>query len=83
MTAIFRPEGAMEQAGGPWSPGMLQGSATTALMTREVERLSSGARARDRWLHPSYKLLQVRRHLPHPFGGQIVGGEEGFQRQLL
>ena len=36
MTAIFRPEGplfrAMEQAGGPWSPEMLQGSATTALM---------------------------------------------------
>ena len=44
MTAIFRPEGplfrATEQAGGPWSPDMLQGSATTALMTREVERLA-------------------------------------------
>ena len=40
MTAIFRPEGplfrATEHAGGPWSPEMLQGSATTALMTREV-----------------------------------------------
>src|SRR5512134_2202127 len=44
MTAIFRPEGplfrATEDAGGPWSPEMLQGSATTALMTREVERLA-------------------------------------------
>jgi hypothetical protein len=47
MTAIFRPEGplfrATEQAGGPWSPEMLQGSATTALMTREVERLAEGS----------------------------------------
>lgn len=45
MTAIFKPEGnlfrATEQAGGPWSPDMLQGSATTALMTREVERLAN------------------------------------------
>src|SRR5436305_6569632 len=44
MTAIFKPEGqlfrATEQAGGPWSPDMLQGSATTALMTLEVERLA-------------------------------------------
>src|SRR3954470_15188747 len=44
MPAIFIPEGelfrATEQAGGPWSPDTLQGSATTALMTREVERLS-------------------------------------------
>jgi hypothetical protein len=44
MTAIFVPEGflfrATEQAGGPWSPDMLQGSATTALMVREVERLA-------------------------------------------
>lgn len=44
MTAIFVREGnlfrATEQAGGPWSPDMLQGSATTALMVREVERLS-------------------------------------------
>jgi hypothetical protein len=44
MTAIFMPEGdlfrATEQAGGPWSPEMLQGSATTALMVREVERLA-------------------------------------------
>src|SRR5215207_4218299 len=44
MTAIFKQEGhlfrATEQAGGPWSPDMLQGSATTALMTREIERLA-------------------------------------------
>jgi hypothetical protein len=44
MTAIFRPEGqlfrATEHAGGPWSPDMLQGSATAALMVREVERLA-------------------------------------------
>ena len=47
MTAIFKPEGhlfrATEHAGGPWSPDMLQGSATTALMTREVERLASSS----------------------------------------
>src|SRR5258707_1212384 len=47
MTAIFRPEGplfrATEHAGGPWSPEMLQGSATTALMTREVERLADAS----------------------------------------
>jgi hypothetical protein len=44
MTAIFIREGhqfrATEHAGGPWSPDMLQGSATTALMAREVERLA-------------------------------------------
>jgi hypothetical protein len=44
MTAIFIPEGSLfratEHAGGPWSPDMLQGSATTALMVREVERLA-------------------------------------------
>src|SRR5213595_1069449 len=47
MTAIFRPEGplfrATEQAGGPWSPDMPQGSATTALMAREVERLANAS----------------------------------------
>src|SRR3954447_26074698 len=47
MTVIFKPEGdlfrATEQAGGPWSPDMLQSSATTALMTREVERLSTAS----------------------------------------
>lgn len=47
MTAIFIPEGhsfrATELAGGPWSPDMLQGSATTALMTREVERLAAAS----------------------------------------
>ena len=48
MTAIFQPEGqlfrATEHAGGPWSPDMLQGSATTALMTREIERLAVASR---------------------------------------
>ncbi|MGL4556639.1 MAG: thioesterase family protein [Afipia sp.] len=47
MTAIFIPGGqlfrATEQAGGPWSPELLQGSATTALMTREVERLATAS----------------------------------------
>src|SRR3954470_14163259 len=47
MTAIFRPEGplfrATEHAGGPWSPEMLQGSATTAVITGEVERLAAAA----------------------------------------
>lgn len=47
MTAIFIPEGklfrATEHAGGPWSPDMLQGSATTALMARDIERLADGA----------------------------------------
>ena len=45
MSAIFKPDGhqfrATEHAGGPWSPDMLQGSATTALMAREVERLAA------------------------------------------
>ena len=44
MTAIFVPEGdlfrATAHAGGPWAADMLQGSATTALMTREVEWLA-------------------------------------------
>jgi hypothetical protein len=47
MSAIFKPEGplfrATEHAGGPWSPDMLQGSATTALMTREVEKLANAS----------------------------------------
>jgi hypothetical protein len=47
MTAIFIPEGnlfrATQQAAGPWSPDMLQGSATTALMAREIERLAVGS----------------------------------------
>jgi hypothetical protein len=34
---LFR---ATEDAGGPWSPDLLQGSATIGLMTREVERLA-------------------------------------------
>jgi hypothetical protein len=44
MSAIFIPDGdcfrATKHAGGPWSPEMLQGSATTSLMAREVERLA-------------------------------------------
>ncbi len=44
MTALFVPEKdlfrATQHAGGPWSPDLLQGSATTALMAREVERLA-------------------------------------------
>jgi hypothetical protein len=44
MIAIFKPQGplfrATEHAGGPWSPDLLQGSATIGLMTREVERLA-------------------------------------------
>jgi len=47
MTAIFVPEQnlfrATEQAGGPWSPDLLQGSATTGLMVREVERLAEAS----------------------------------------
>jgi hypothetical protein len=47
MTAIFMPKKnlfrATERAGGPWSPDMLQGSATTALMAREVERLAAAS----------------------------------------
>jgi hypothetical protein len=47
MTAIFMRDGnlfrATEQAGGPWSPDMLQGSATTGLMVREVERLAAAS----------------------------------------
>lgn len=47
MTAIFTREGhlfrATEQAGGPWSPDMLQGSATTGLMVREVEQLAQAS----------------------------------------
>jgi hypothetical protein len=47
MTAIFVRQGhlfgATEHAGGPWSPDMLQGSATTALMAREVERLAANS----------------------------------------
>jgi len=44
MSAIFTPQGqsyrATEHAGGPWSPTLLQGSATTALMAREVETVA-------------------------------------------
>jgi hypothetical protein len=44
MPAIFIPQGllfrATEHASGPWSPDLLQGRATTALLAREVERLA-------------------------------------------
>jgi len=44
MTTIFLRDGhsyrATEAAGGPWSASMLQGSATTALMAREVEAVA-------------------------------------------
>lgn len=44
MTAIFIRDGdkyrATEVASGPWSPTMLQGSATTGLMAREVEAVA-------------------------------------------
>src|SRR5258707_15174088 len=73
MTAIFRPEGplfrAPEQAGGPWSPDMLQGSATTALMTREVERLAerSGFAVRrltfDLWRPAGLRAFSVETEL--------------------
>ena len=53
MPAIFTPQGSLfratEQASGPWSPDMLQGSATTALMAREVERLAIELKA-DLWV---------------------------------
>jgi len=48
MTAIFDRVGtsyrATEAAGGPWSPSMAQGSATTALMAREVEAFAAEGR---------------------------------------
>ena len=69
MTAIFTREGhlfrATEQAGGPWSPDMLQGSATTGLMVREVERLadSSGFAVRrltfDLWRPAGLRAFRV------------------------
>jgi hypothetical protein len=71
MTAIFKPEGhlfrATEDAGGPWSPDMLQGSATTALMVREVERLAvaSGFAVRrltfDLWRREASEMISRQR----------------------
>lgn len=73
MTAIFRPEGhlfrATEQAGGPWSPDMLQGSATTALMTRDVEGIAkeSGFAVRrltfDLWRPAGLRAFATRTEL--------------------
>jgi hypothetical protein len=69
MTAIFTKEGplfrATEQAGGPWSPDLLQGSATSGLMAREVERLaeSSGFAVRrltfDLWRPAGLRVYRV------------------------
>jgi hypothetical protein len=69
MTTIFKPEGllfrATEHAGGPWAPDMLQGSATTALMAREVERLAgeSGFAVRrltfDLWRPANLRLFRT------------------------
>src|SRR5271166_4918561 len=70
MTAIFIGQGhlfrATEHAGGPWSPDMLQGSATTALMVREVERLAvkSGFAVRrltfDLWRPAGVSVFHLR-----------------------
>jgi hypothetical protein len=74
MTAIFTREGnlfrATEAAGGPWSPDMLQGSATTALMVREVERLAvtSGFAVRrltfDLWRPAGLRAFGVETEMP-------------------
>jgi hypothetical protein len=75
MTAIFRPEGplfrATEHAGGPWSPDMLQGSATTALMTREVERLAR---------HSGFAVRRLTFDLWRPAGLRAFGVETEMLR---
>src|SRR5437868_15319907 len=73
MTAIFIPEQnlfrATGHAGGPWSPDALQGSATTGLMVREVERLaeSSGFAVRrltfDLWRPAGLRAFGVKTHM--------------------
>jgi hypothetical protein len=73
MTAIFKPEGdsfrATDQAGGPWSTEMLQGSATTALMARDIERLAdaSGFAVRrltfDLWRPAGLRAFRTRTEL--------------------
>src|ERR1041385_7943559 len=73
MTAIFIPEQtlfrATEQAGGPWSPDLLQGSATTGLMVREVERLAvaSGFAVRrltfDLWRPAGLRVFGIQSEL--------------------
>src|SRR4051794_41498963 len=79
MTAIFIPENALfratEEAGGPWSPDMLQGSATTALMTREVERLAVASGFAVRRL--TFDLWRPAR--PPAFGPQTGGVRRGRQ----
>lgn len=85
MTAIFIPEGhlfrATERAGGPWSPDMLQGSATSALMVREVERLAQesgfavrrlpASKARSAWLM-ARRPRQPRRRSPTGCGRSLA-----------
>lgn len=73
MTAIFTPQGnlfqATDEAGGPWSPDMLQGSATTGLMVREVERfaLASNFAVRrltfDLWRPAGLRAFEVQSEL--------------------
>jgi hypothetical protein len=75
MTAIFIPEGnlfrATEHAGGPWSPDMLQGSATTALMVREVERLAA---------KPGFAVRRLTFDLSRPAGLRAFGLETDMLR---
>jgi acyl-CoA thioesterase len=73
MTAIFIPEQnlfrAADDGGGPWAPDRLQGSATTGLMVREVERLAlaSGFAVRrltfDLWRPAGLRAFAVRADL--------------------
>src|ERR1700737_4442218 len=75
MTAIFLPEGNLfrvtEHAGGPWSPDMLQGSATTALMVREVERLAIAS---------GFAVRRLTFDLWRPAGLRAFGIETGMLR---
>jgi hypothetical protein len=75
MTAIFITEGnlfrATEAAGGPWSPDMLQGSATTALMVREVERLAIAS---------GFAVRRLTFDLWRPAGLRAFGIETGMLR---
>lgn len=90
MTAIFKPEGqqfrAMEHAGGPWSPDMLQGSATTALMTRDIDRLAteSGFAVRrltfDLWRPAGLRVFQTTTELLRDGRGQDRPGAADGRR---
>lgn len=73
MPTIFVPQGSLyratEHAGGPWSNDTLQGSATTALMAREAERLAvtSGFAVRrltfDLWRPATLRAFALRTEL--------------------